>query len=80
MNILKCFGENVKYYRIKRNMTQEVLADKCDLHRTYISDIERFNRNISLTNLQKIANALTVEPYILIKPQSEDNQNDSSSS
>jgi len=37
----------------------------CGLHRTYISDIERFQRSISLDNIQKIANALNIETYKL---------------
>lgn len=41
-------------------MTQEQLSFKCGLHRTYISSVERGERNIALINLQKIASALQV--------------------
>jgi len=66
VNILKTFGTNVRTVRESRGLSQEALADKADLHRTYISDIERFQRNISLDNIQKLANALEVKPYELL--------------
>lgn len=66
MNLLRIFGTNVRRLREEKGFSQEALADKSDLHRTYISDIERFQRNISLDNIQKIAKALDVEPYILL--------------
>lgn len=66
MNLLRIFGTNVRRLREEKGLSQEALADKSDLHRTYISDIERFQRNISLDNIQKIAKALDVEPYILL--------------
>jgi len=52
------FGKNLRFLREKKNISQEKLADLCGLHRTYISDVERGERNISLENIQKIANAL----------------------
>lgn len=66
MNLLRIFGTNVRRLREGKGLSQEALADKSDLHRTYISDIERFQRNISLDNIQKIAKALNVEPYELL--------------
>ena len=66
MNILKTFGTNVRTIRESRGLSQEALADKADLHRTYISDIEHFQRNISLDNIQKLATALEVKPYELL--------------
>ncbi len=65
MDILKVFGKNVKKYRTDRGYSQEELAGICGLHRTYISDIERFKRSISLDNIQKIADALGIESYLL---------------
>ena len=47
-------------------MSQEKLAFECDLHRTYISDIERGTRNVSLDNIEKIAKALDVQPKDLL--------------
>lgn len=65
MDILKVFASNLKKYRKESALSQEALADKADLHRTYISDIERCKRSISLENIEKIANALDVETYKL---------------
>lgn len=65
MDIVKVFGTNVKKYRIALGLSQEALAEKSGLHRTYISDIERFQRSISLENIQRIAEALDVETFKL---------------
>ncbi|MFW6026262.1 MAG: helix-turn-helix domain-containing protein [Candidatus Woesearchaeota archaeon] len=63
--ICNSFGRNVKKYRLKKNLSQEELAELSDMHRTYISDIERGKRSISLKNIEKIANALNVKEYKL---------------
>lgn len=60
-NILVKFGENVKKFRKIQNLSQEELAEKADLHRTYIGMIERAEKNITLINIQKIATALRIE-------------------
>ena len=65
MDIIRVFGTNVRHYREQKNISQEKLAEMSGLHRTYISDLERFQRNISLSNIQKIADALEVETYVL---------------
>jgi transcriptional regulator with XRE-family HTH domain len=65
MDILRVFGTNLRKYRIALGVSQEKFAELCGLHRTYISDIERFQRSISLENIQKIADALGIEPYKL---------------
>lgn len=44
----------------------------CDLHRTYISDIERYERNVSISNIQKIAGALNIEAYKLFMEDKDD--------
>lgn len=61
MNICEKFGRNVKKYRLAANISQEKLGELCDLHRTYISDIERGKRSISLNNIEKIALALKID-------------------
>ncbi len=66
MDIIKVFGENVRFHRLQMGLSQEKFGEICGLHRTYISDIECFQRNISLENVQKIANALHLEPYQLL--------------
>lgn len=65
MDIIKVFGSNVKYYRQAAGLSQEAFAEKCGMHRTYISAIECFRRSISLENIQRISNALGVETYKL---------------
>ena len=66
MDIIKVFGTNLREYRTKKGLSQEKFAEICGLHRTYISDIECFQRNVSLENVQKIADALEIEPYNLL--------------
>ena len=66
-NILIIFGQNVRKYRHLLNLSQEELAFRAGLHRTYIGMIERAEKNLTLTNIEKIANALHVEiKYLLI--------------
>lgn len=72
MDIIKVFGDNVKKYRTKLHLSQEEFADRCGLHRTYISAIECYRRSISLENIQRIADALEIETYKLFKEE-EDN-------
>jgi transcriptional regulator with XRE-family HTH domain len=64
---LKIFGEQVRIWRGIRNLSQEELADKCELHRTYIGGIERGERNVALLNILKIAAALEVPPANCLK-------------
>jgi len=66
MELIVVFGTNLRKYRERLGVSQEKFAEMCGLHRTYISDIERFQRNISLSNIQKIAHALKIEPYKLL--------------
>ena len=65
MDIVKVFGTNLRKYRTELGVSQEKFAEMCGLHRTYISDIERFRRSIALDNVQKIADALGIETYKL---------------
>lgn len=76
MDIVKVFGTNVKRYRQELGISQESFAEKCGLHRTYISAIECFRRSISLENIQRIADALNVEAYKLLLENKEDADND----
>lgn len=59
-------GQNIRKFRKLRGFSQEELADKSGLHRTYIGGIERGERNITLDSLQIIANALDIAPVLLI--------------
>lgn len=58
--ILIKFGERVRQLRKEKRMSQEELADKANLHRTYIGMIERAEKNVTLINIEKIAKALEV--------------------
>ncbi|CAD0002325.1 helix-turn-helix domain-containing protein [Flavobacterium chungangense] len=59
--ILAKFGRRVREIRKERNLSQEELSFKADLHRTYIGMIERAEKNITLINIDKIAKALNVD-------------------
>ena len=72
MDILKVFGKNLRNYRTSCNLSQEKFAEMCGLHRTYISDIERGQRSISLCNIQKIADALCIDTYKLFLENTDD--------
>lgn len=65
MDIIKTFASNVKKYRTSLGLSQEAFAEKSGLHRTYISAIEREKRSIALDNVQKIADALEIDTYLL---------------
>lgn len=59
--ILISFGDRVREVRKEKGLSQEELSFKADLHRTYIGMIERAEKNITLTNIEKIAKALEVD-------------------
>ncbi len=61
MNLIqKQFGDRVRQLRLARGLSQEVLAFKSGLHRTYVGGIERGERNLSLRNIVALAKALDV--------------------
>lgn len=66
MDYFNILGANVRALRIERKLTQEQLADLCDLHRNYVGAIERGDRNVSLKNIVIIAQSLNVEPSELL--------------
>jgi transcriptional regulator with XRE-family HTH domain len=59
--ILIEFGEKVRQLRKEKDLSQEDLSFRADLHRTYIGMIERAEKNITLINIEKIAKALEVD-------------------
>jgi len=59
-DIRERFGFAVKMRREELGLTQEDLADKAGIHRTYLSDIERGSRNVGMINLERIAAALVM--------------------
>ncbi len=59
---------NIRLLRFEHEISQEELAFRCDLDRTYISAVERCVWNVALSNIEKIADALNVEPWRLLLP------------
>ncbi|WP_306170742.1 MULTISPECIES: helix-turn-helix domain-containing protein [Burkholderia] len=60
-------AENVRRLRLEKKLSQERLSEDCGFHRTYISQVERSVTNITLDNLQRIAEALGESPEALLK-------------
>ncbi len=60
------FGEKLRNIRLDLGYSQEELSFKAGLHRTYISSVERGERNISITNIQKLADALDLKMKDLV--------------
>jgi DNA-binding XRE family transcriptional regulator len=63
----KDFGEKVRAYRKKEGISQDELAGRCRLDRTYIGSVERGERNVSLVNIYKLAAGLMVQPAWLFE-------------
>ncbi len=61
------FGDNVRELRKKKELSQEELSFRCELHRTYIGMIERAEKNITLLNICKVAEGLEVHISELLK-------------
>lgn len=59
---------NIRLLRSERGISQEELAFRCELDRTYISAVERCVWNVALSNIEKIADALNVESWRLLLP------------
>lgn len=70
MNISIRFGQEVRRIRKLKDISQEELAALCGLHRTYIGSVERGERNITLINAEKIAQALGEPLAALFKEDS----------
>jgi transcriptional regulator with XRE-family HTH domain len=67
-NPKQILAHNVRIIRKEAGLSQEELAHRAGLHRTYISSIERSERNVSLENIFAIAEALGVTPADLLNP------------
>ena len=65
-------AQNVKSLRQAAGLSQETLADRAGLHRTYVSSVERAQRNVSIENIYALASALGCDPRELLKPLDED--------
>ena len=60
-------AKNMRKLRAERGLTQEALAFECGINRTYLSSVERSERNVSIDNIERIAKGLSVEPWVLLK-------------
>jgi transcriptional regulator with XRE-family HTH domain len=63
----RILGQNVRKYRQRLKWSQEKLAERADMHWTFISGVERGKHNISLDSLVRLAKALGRKPYELLK-------------
>ncbi len=71
-DIKSTFGKTVRRIRYQLGISQEALADRCSLDRTYIGGIERGERNIGLVNIIRISEALDIPTAILFESFSDD--------
>lgn len=60
-------AKNMRRLRAARGISQEALAHECGINRTYLSSVERSERNVSIDNIARIAKGLQVEPWRLLK-------------
>jgi transcriptional regulator with XRE-family HTH domain len=66
MGLLSKMGRNIKKRREALGYSQEELAERADLHRTYIGGVERGERNITIKSLSQIAEALNTKAHVLL--------------
>ena len=66
-DIKEIFGQRVRYYRKKAGISQEQLAELCDLHPTYIGQLERGEKNASLETIMRVSAGLNISPEILFE-------------
>jgi transcriptional regulator with XRE-family HTH domain len=69
MEIGEHVGGKVRHLRLRKGWSQEELAFKSGLHRTYVSQVERADTNPTLTSLKRLADALSVPCWKLIEPK-----------
>lgn len=71
MDVVQLLGRNVRRYRKLKGMTQEQFALEADMERSYVSDLERGERNPSVRALGRLADALSVHPAELLQASEE---------
>jgi transcriptional regulator with XRE-family HTH domain len=70
MDAVQLLGANVRFHRKLKGLTQEELAVRAEMERSYVSDLERGVRNPSVRALGQLADALGIEPHELLVPLS----------
>ena len=71
-DLRKRLATNLRTLRGAQGLSQEALADAAGIHRTFVSQVERELKNVSLDIIRKLANALGVDPVELFQPQATD--------
>lgn len=71
LSLRATLAKNIRDFRNSKGFSQEELADRCELHRTYIGSVEREERNVSLSTLEVLAKALGVSIQELLTPRAE---------
>ncbi len=66
-DLQRTLGDNLRAYRAARGISQEALAEVLDVHRTYMSDLERGKRNLTLKSVERIAERLKLDPLDLLR-------------
>ncbi|MDH2998734.1 XRE family transcriptional regulator [Pasteurellaceae bacterium LFhippo2] len=66
-NLREILAYNIRLLRVTKGWSQERLANECELDRTYVSAIERCRWNVSLSNIEKLAEALECQAWFLLK-------------
>src|SRR5690349_20856564 len=67
-DVKKEFGAAVRAHRLRLGISQETLAERAELHRTYVTDVERGARNLSLESISRLARALDISIGSLFSP------------
>ncbi|MBD8689504.1 helix-turn-helix transcriptional regulator [Rhizobium skierniewicense] len=70
MGIRETFAYNLREIRVKRGLSQEELAHRADIHRTYVSSLERCQYSATIDMVETLARILDVEPSDLLKARS----------
>lgn len=71
VELVKILSDNLRRLRLEHGLSQEALAERCGLHRTYIGSIERGERNATLGSIEVIANSLNVSVPLLLSKDTE---------
>jgi len=71
-NARRIFAQKLRQIRQIKGLSQEELADIAGLHRTYVGSVERSERNVSIDNMERLANALEVDITELLRKEPDD--------